>query len=61
MNSFLAFLKGHKLAILVIVLLVTPLVSWTWVALRAIFGLVNWVGVLVSAAFFAGRATKRSL
>ncbi len=59
MNQIKAFLQEHRIAVLVIVLLVTPAVSWTWVVVKIILGLVNWLGVLIVAAFFAGRAIRK--
>jgi hypothetical protein len=59
LNQTKAFLQEHRVAVLVIVLLVTPAVSWTWVVVKTILGLVNWLGVLVVAAFFAGRTIRK--
>lgn len=61
MNQIKAFLREHRVAILVIVLLVTPAVSWTWMIVKIVLGLVNWVGVLVVAAFFGARAIKKHI
>ena len=59
LNKIKAFLREHKIAILVVVLLVTPAVSWAWVVIATILSLVNWLGVLVVAAFFGARAIKK--
>jgi hypothetical protein len=59
LNQIKAFLLEHKIAVLVIVLLVTPAVSWAWVVVTTILGLVNWLGVLVVAVFFGARASKK--
>jgi hypothetical protein len=59
LNQTKAFLQEHRVAVLVIVLLVTPAVSWTWVVVKTILGLVDWLGVLVVAAFFAGRTIRK--
>ena len=61
LNQIKAFLLEHKIAVLVIVLLVTPAVSWAWVVVTTILGLVNWLGVLVVAAFFGARAIKKHI
>lgn len=59
LNKIKAFLREHKIAILAVVLLVTPAVSWAWVVIATILSLVNWLGVLVVAAFFGARAIKK--
>ena len=61
MNKIKAFLQEHKIAILVVVLLVSPAVSWAWVIVTPILGLVNWLGVLVVAAFFGARIIKKHI
>ncbi len=61
MNRIKAFLQEHKIAILVVVLLVSPAVSWAWVIVTTILGLVNWLGVLVVAAFFGARIIKNHI
>jgi hypothetical protein len=61
MNKIKAFLQEHKIAVLAIVLLVTPAVSWAWVIVTTILGLVNWLGVLVVAVFFGARAFKKHI
>ena len=61
MNKIKAFLQEHKIAILVVVLLVSPAVSWAWAIVTTILGLVNWLGVLVVAAFFGARAIKKHI
>ena len=61
MNRIKAFLQEHKIAILVVVLLVSPAVSWAWVIVTTILGLVNWLGVLVVAVFFGARIIKKHI
>lgn len=61
MNKIKAFLQEHKIAILVVVLLVSPAVSWAWVIVTTILGLVNWLGVLVVTAFFGARIIKKHI
>lgn len=58
MNQTKAFLRENWVPILVIVCLVTPAASWTWAIVKAVLGLVNWLGVLVVAVFFGARAIK---
>lgn len=60
MNQVKAFLWEHRKAILVVAILVTPLVSWTWMVVKIVLGLVNWGIVLVAVAFYAGW-TMRSM
>ena len=59
LNQIKAFLLEHKIAVLWIVVLVTPAVNWAWVVVTTILGLVNWLGVLVVAVFFGARASKK--
>jgi len=61
MNKIKAFLQEHKIAILVVVLLVSPAVSWAWAIVTTILGLVNWLGVLVVAVFFGARIIKKHI
>ena len=61
MNKIKAFLREHRFAILVVVLLVTPAVSWAWTVIAIVFGLVNWLGVLVVASFFGARTIKKHI
>lgn len=58
MNQTKAFLAEHWKLVLVAILLVTPAVSWTWAIVKAVLGLVNWLGVLAVAVFFGARAIK---
>lgn len=58
MNQTKAFLAEHWKLVLVAILLVTPVVSWTWAIVKAVLGLVNWLGVLAVAVFFGARAIK---
>ena len=59
LNQIKAFLREHKIAVFWIVILLTPAVSWAWVVVTTILGLVNWLGVLVVAVFFGARASKK--
>ena len=61
LNKIKAFLQEHKIAVLAIVLLVTPAVSWAWAVIATVLGLVNWLGVLVVAVFFGARAIKKHI
>lgn len=58
MNRIRTFLREHRVAILVVVALVTPAVSWTWAVVKTVLGLVNWLGVLVVLAFFGAKAIR---
>lgn len=58
MNQTKAFLAEHWKLVLVAILLVTPAVSWTWAIVKAVLGLMNWLGVLAVAVFFGARAIK---